>query len=128
MKVHRSVPKKTIGKESMLTLSFLFVIILVIGYAIFMKVWQPGMPIMNKHDVIKTGRTDAGVDNSKITESGLDKAKLQLESVNNVDKLIVILPGKEDGKEKIKYRYEWFINNESNYIQFKHYYRVQEGG
>jgi hypothetical protein len=112
MKAHRSVSKKTIGKEIILTLSSLFIIILVIGYAIFMRVWQPGTSTMNKYHSIKSDPTNAGVDNGRITESSLEKAKLQLESVNNVDKLAVILPGKDDGRERIKYRYEWFINNE----------------
>jgi hypothetical protein len=113
MKVHRSVPKKTTRKESILVLSSLFVTILVIGYAVFMKDWQSGTPTMNKHHAIKDGQASAGVDSSRITsEPGLEKARLQLESVDNVDKLTVILPGKDDDKEKTKYSYEWFINNE----------------
>jgi hypothetical protein len=106
------VSKKTIGKEIILTLSSLFIIVLVIGYAIFMRVWQPGTSTMNKYHSIKSDPTNAGIDNGRITESSLEKAKLQLESVNNVDKLTVILPGKDDDKERIKYRYQWFINNE----------------
>ena len=112
MKVHEPMSKKAIGKESILTLFSLFIIVLVIGYAIT-KDWHSSMPVMSKHIAAKSDRASGGVDAVKVSsEPGLDKARLQLESVNNEDKLTVIVPGKDGDKEKTKYRYEWFINNE----------------
>ena len=59
----------------------------------------------------KTKPQDQGGKKSKFLSVG--KARLQLEFVDNTDKIRVLIDDKQNTKDETKYKYEWFVNSKS---------------
>jgi hypothetical protein len=106
--------KKSLTKERTFVLALVLLTISVIGYAVFIGDWHSIIPAENKAYAVQKSRVDTDINSNnsipRNRESILNQAKLQLESVDNVDKLTVILPGKDNDHHKKEYNYEWSIN------------------
>jgi hypothetical protein len=105
--------KKTLKKEKAVAFcAALITFVLLAGYLVLWKDEAPAVHAVNKliaknkqHVATAFHDNDGGRNHG----SALSTAKLRLESINNVDKLTVIVPVKDD---KIKYAYVWYVNEE----------------
>jgi hypothetical protein len=106
------VQKKTLRNKKSYLLFPVLIVLSVIGYTVY-----KGNEDFFKQDEkitysVKKIETKSETEQGKNLLPTIGKAKLQLESVDNIDKLKVIIEGKGGDKEDIKYNYEWFKNNE----------------
>jgi len=93
----------------------IFVILLIIYFG-----YTKSKPVLGKKVSIGTGEAETAsqagegsmVDKAKGYPPALAKAKLQLETINNVDTLKVVTEGKDKDSKPITYEYEWTKNSE----------------
>lgn len=86
------------------------IVLLIIGYLLFPK------NDSQRPDGRKNGSTAVTQEKQDIEKSSnvplrITKAKLQLESVDNVDRVRVIVEENRNDKDNISYKYEWFKND-----------------
>jgi len=101
------------------------VVVIIIGYFLYQRnhFFQRSdhskpysTAIINERRDIQKGRN---------TWPTITKAKLQLESVDNIDRIRIIIEKAQDDKRNISYKYEWFRNskpfgiNDDNVTEFK---------
>ncbi|MCX5811028.1 MAG: hypothetical protein NT178_00555 [Proteobacteria bacterium] len=107
------VAKKNVSIKKKIYLLFpVLIILLIIGYLFYKG---------NKYS-IKTDKSDshsiAGIQTKPEIEEDesllpvIKKAKFQLESADNIDKLRIIIEETDSNKKSIRYNYEWFKNGE----------------
>lgn len=93
-----------------LSLFSLLIVLLAVGYFFYGGDQNSRKPDDNK--VYSTPATQEKQDTEKSRNTGLriKKAKLQLESVDNVDRIRVVVPENRGDGHTIVYQYEWFKN------------------
>jgi hypothetical protein len=100
-----------VNKRTLL-LSSVLIVLLAIGYFFYEKSGESR----------KAGHKKAGSVESMQQEENIErdsnipvirKARLQLESVDNIDRVRIMVEGNRDDAGTVKYRYEWFKNGNS---------------
>ena len=104
--------KKSSRNKVMYLLVSVLTVLLIIGFFIY-KGNKHSLKFAEKdRNSIKNILIGSETEKSENPLPAIKKAKLQFESINNIDKLKVIIEVKDDDKRGIKYNYEWFKNNE----------------
>lgn len=113
------------AKQALLSFSLL-IILLAVGYFFYGgNENSPAPDDSNKVHSAPAVQERQKPDKSEDISVRITKAKLQLESVDNVDRIRVIVPEDRGVKHNITYKYEWFKNgspygaNEDNITGFK---------
>jgi hypothetical protein len=106
------VKKKSFWKKKIYLLFPVLIVLLIIVYLIYKRNEEPLKFAEKNISSIKKIRTESESKKKENLFPIINKAKLQLESLNNTDTLKVIIEGRDDNKRGIKYNYEWFKNSE----------------
>jgi hypothetical protein len=133
MKGYGLIPRKrNPAQKKILVLALVLITVLVIGYTVLVKDEYSIVAAENKVYALKKDGVSPNTTSNNSRpgnyEPILNEARLQLESVDNVDKLTVILPGKDnDNNNTKKYNYEWFVNNSVNTTSTNTIYGFKKG-
>ncbi|MCX5804655.1 MAG: cadherin repeat domain-containing protein [Proteobacteria bacterium] len=110
------IAKKDIPFKKKIYLLFsILAALLLIGYFLYKESKENNNSLnsgKNKSYSINKIQTKTEIEKGENLLPIIKKAKLQFESLDNTDKLKVIIEEKEDEKKGIKYNYEWFKNGE----------------
>ena len=107
-----SGPKKILENKKRYLLFSVLIVLSVIGYEVYKGDKHFFKSAEKKNFSVKETETKSKVEQSENLLLKITNAKLQLESIDNIDKLKVIIDAKGDSRDGIKYNYEWLKNNE----------------
>jgi len=93
-------------------LFFVFIVLIIFGYFIYKGNKYTIKSNQTKPYTIDEKQAKPEIEKGDNLLPTIKKAKLQLESVDNIDKLRIIIEDTDHDKKGIQYNYEWFKNNE----------------
>ncbi len=118
MPIKQKIRRKPIAKKQFTRKKGIYILVsvltvlLIIGFFMYKGNKQPLKFAEKDKNSIKNVLIGYNTEKSENPLPIIKKAKLQLESIDNIDKVKVIIEGKDEDKSGIKYNYEWFKNNE----------------
>lgn len=98
------------AKQALLSFSLL-VVLLIVGYFFYSGEERSPKPANNRVHSVPLIQEKKEADKSENTRIKIRKAKLQLESVDNVDRIRVVVTEDRGHKHSTTYKYEWFKNS-----------------
>ncbi len=111
-------------------LSSVLVVLLAVSYFLYQKYEYSRRPVSKKAGSVHL-QQEENIERDENAAPAIKKAKLQLESSENIDRIRVIIEKDRDDARVIQYRYEWFKNsqpvagNEDNVTGFKKGDRIE---
>jgi hypothetical protein len=123
--------RSTIAKERgsieqrVLLLSSVLITLLAIGYLLYSKNEYSQKSADKKPYSVDKVQDKQDIEKGRNVSLKITKAKLQLESIDNTDRIRVIIDENQDSKKSVRYKYEWFKNskplgvNDDNITGFK---------
>lgn len=107
----KAVRKIVFPGRKFLALLPALIILSAIGYFLSRDHESARHPDATKHDSAYATQGMPDAPKGKSVSSTITKAKLQLESVDNVDRIRVIIDRNQGDNRDISYKYEWFKNS-----------------
>lgn len=131
-KTGNTTAKKRISIEGKaLPLLLALIVLLAIGYLLYKTSEYSRKSDHGKPYSIDTIQEKQDIEKGRDVSPTITKAKLQLESVDNIDRMKVIIEDNQNDKRSIRYKYEWFKNskpfgaNDDNVTGFKKGDRIE---